>query len=145
MLVEDLLKAKGHEVETISPDATAVSALSRLTAKGIGALVVSADGETVQGMVSERDLVRAATRYGARLFEMNVSDVMSRGTPRCAAGDGVRHVMAVMTRSRCRHIPVVDAGGRLAGLVSIGDVVKQRLEELELETVVLRDRYLASR
>lgn len=145
MLVQDLLNAKGSDVETIPPDANVVSALNRLTTHGIGALVVSRDGERVEGMITERDVVHAATRHGAQVFDMRVADVMTRGAPKCAARDGIRHVMAVMTRSRCRHIPVVDADGRLCGLVSIGDVVKHRLEELELETTVLRDRYLASR
>jgi CBS domain-containing protein len=145
MRVEDLLKAKSHDVETIRPDATVVSALNRLTTMGIGALVVSTDGARVEGMITERDVVRAATKHGSRMFEMQVSDVMTRGGPSCAPGDGIRHVMAVMTRSRCRHIPVVLSGGQLCGLVSIGDVVKHRLEELELETTVLRDRYLVGR
>ena len=145
MRVEDLLKAKGHDVETIRPDATVVSALNRLTMLGIGALIVSTDGTRVEGMITERDVVHAANRHGSQMFEMRVADVMTRGGPNCAPGDGIRHVMAVMTRSRCRHIPVVMSGGELCGLVSIGDVVKHRLEELELETTVLRDRYLASR
>jgi CBS domain-containing protein len=145
MLVEDLLRAKGREVETIRADATVVSALNRLTSLGIGALVVSADGKHVEGLLAERDVVRGAARYGERFFEMTVSDVMTRGAPRCAPGDGIRHVMAVMTRSRCRHIPVVMSDGQLCGLISIGDVVKHRLEELELETTVLRDRDLARR
>ena len=145
MRVEDLLKAKGRDVETIRPDATVVSALHRLTSQGIGALVVSTDGTRVEGMITERDVVHAANRHGSRMFEMVVAEVMTRGGPSCAPGDGIRHVMAVMTRSRCRHIPVVMSGGELCGLVSIGDVVKHRLEELELETTVLRDRYLVSR
>ena len=90
-------------------------------------------------------MAHAASRHGPRMLEMRVGDVMTRGGPSCAPGDGIRHVMSVMTRSRCRHIPVVLSDGKLAGLVSIGDVVKHRLEELELETTVLRDRYLAGR
>jgi len=145
MRVEDLLNAKGREVETIKPDASVVSALNRLTTLGIGALVVSSDGEHVEGMFSERDVVQAANRHGGRMLELRIADVMTRGCPSCAPGDGIRHVMSVMTRSRCRHIPVVLSDGKLCGLVSIGDVVKHRLEELELETTVLRDRYIASR
>jgi CBS domain-containing protein len=144
MKVEGILKAKGREVETIPPDATVPLVLHKLSTLGIGALVVSADGREVLGTVSERDIVRGLNRHGERVLEKRVADVMSRGGPVCTPEDSLEHLMAEMTRSRHRHVPVVD-GGVLCGLVSIGDVVKHRLEEMELEVNVLRDRYIASR
>ena len=141
MKVEDILRKKGRHVETIRPDADALLAVHKLTMKNIGALVVSRDGERVDGVVSERDVVRGLTRHGAGLLGTSVSAVMSRGVPVCSPGDTLAMVMSQMTRTRNRHLPVVERG-RLCGIVSIGDVVKNRLEEVELETNVLRDAYL---
>ncbi len=143
MKVEGILKAKGTEVETISPDATVPLALHKLSTMGIGALVVSTDGREVLGTVSERDIVRALNRHGERILELKVADVMSRGGPVCTPDESLHDLMADMTRSRHRHIPVVE-GGQLCGVVSIGDVVKHRLEEMELEVNVLRDHYIAT-
>jgi CBS domain-containing protein len=144
MTVEMILRAKGREVETIGGEATVTMAIHVLTTKGIGALVVSSDGERVDGVVSERDIVRGLARFGADILGMRVSEIISRPVPACAPSDSVRHVMAEMTRTRQRHLLVVDET-KLAGIVSIGDVVKRRLEELELETNVLRDAYIAHR
>jgi CBS domain-containing protein len=140
--VRDVLKSKGSEVETTPPDDSIVMVVHRLTMLGIGALVVSGDGERVDGVISERDLVRGLARHGARLLDLRVRDVMSRAVPVCRPDDTIKHVMAEMTRTRSRHLPVVD-GERLCGLISIGDVVKNRLEEVELEATVLRDAYIA--
>ena len=144
MNVESILKVKGSEVQTVSPDALAVFAVHKLTTAGIGALVVSADGVRLEGVISERDVVRGLSRHGARLLDLPVADVMTRRVPVCSPDDTLAHVMAEMTRTRHRHLPVI-RDGRLRGLVSIGDIVKHRLEELELETSVLRDAYRASR
>ena len=141
MKVEGILRAKGHAVETTRPDTTVALAIRRLTSMGIGALVVSTDGERVEGVISERDIVRGLNEHGAKLLDMQVADVMSRWVPVCSSHESLRHVMAEMTRSRQRHLPVVDEG-KLRGLVSIGDVVKYRLDEMELETSVLRDLYI---
>ncbi|MGH8887970.1 MAG: CBS domain-containing protein [Egibacteraceae bacterium] len=144
MKVEVILKAKGHAVETTGPEATVGMAVRRFTTMGIGALVVSADGHRVDGVISERDVVRGLNKHGAALLGMRVADVMSQSVPVCSPDDSIKQVMAQMTRTRNRHLPVVD-GGTLCGLVSIGDVVKHRLEEMELETNVLRDHYIARR
>ncbi|HWC12890.1 MAG TPA: CBS domain-containing protein [Acidimicrobiales bacterium] len=144
MKVEGILKAKGRAVETVPPDASVPLVLHKLSTLGIGALVVSGDDAEVLGTVSERDVVRALNRHGGRVLELRVSDVMSRGSPVCTPDQSLHDLMADMTRSRHRHVPVVE-GGRLCGIVSIGDVVKHRLEEMELEVNVLRDRYIASR
>ena len=143
MKVEGILKAKGRSVETARPDTPLLVVIHKLSTMGIGALVVSSDGERVDGVVSERDLVTALNRNGAALLGMRAGEVMSRNVPVCSPEDSVKHVMAEMTRTRHRHLPVVDAG-RLCGIVSIGDVVKNRLEELELEASVLRDVYRAT-
>lgn len=142
MKVEAILQAKGRTVEKIRSEATVPMAIHELTTRGIGALVVSSDGERVEGIVSERDLVRGLAKHGAALLGMRVAEVMSRNVPVCSPEGSVKEVMATMTRTRQRHLPVVE-DGRLCGIVSIGDVVKHRLEELELETHVLRDAYIA--
>lgn len=144
MNVESILKVKGSEVETVSPDALTVFAVHKLTTAGIGALVVSADGVRLEGVISERDVVRGLSRRGVRLLDLPVADVMTRRVPVCSPDDTLAHVMAEMTRTRHRHLPVIREG-RLCGLVSIGDIVKHRLEDLELEANVLRDAYRASR
>ena len=140
MTVDMILRAKGREVETIRPEATVTMAIQVFAAKGIGALVVTADGESVEGVLSERDVVRGLARFGGDVLGMRVAEVMSQPAL-CTPAATVKHIMEEMTRSRHRHLPVVDEG-RLAGIVSIGDVVKSRLEELELETNVLREAYL---
>jgi len=144
MKVESLLQAKGRHVETIAPDAQLRFAVHKLTTNNIGALVVSTDGAHVEGVLTERDVVRALGRQGTGLLDERVSSVMSRSVPFCSPDDTLTTVMGQMTRTRNRHLPVVDEG-RLRGIVSIGDVVKNRLEELELEANVLRDAYLTRR
>jgi CBS domain-containing protein len=144
MKVESILKGKGREVETVRPETGVVMVLHRLTTLRIGALVVSVDGSRVDGIVNERDVVRGLNKHGARLLEMQASEVMSKGVPVCSPEDTLRRVMEEMTRTRNRHLPVVDEG-RLCGLVSIGDVVKNLVEEVDLEVGVLRDAYIAGR
>ncbi len=144
MRVESILEKKGRHVETIAPDAGLQLAVHKLTANNIGALVVTRDGERVEGVISERDVVRGLAKRGAELLDATVASVMSRGVPVCSPDDLLTAVMDQMTRTRNRHLPVVDRG-RLCGIVSIGDVVKHRLEEVELEANVLRDAYLARR
>ena len=137
MNVNDILKAKGREVATIAPDATVADAVRLLHHRGIGALVVSGDGNRLDGIVSERDIVHALAERGATVLDMRVSELMTRRVVTCAPNDTIAELMGEMTRRRIRHLPVVDRG-RLAGLVSIGDVVKNRLEEMEFETTSLR-------
>ncbi|MFN2505029.1 MAG: CBS domain-containing protein [Acidimicrobiales bacterium] len=145
MKVEGILKEKGHEVQTTAPEADLRVVLHKLSTLGIGSLVVSADGLAVQGTISERDIVRGLYRHGEQFLELRVQDVMSRNGPTCSPSDTLQHVMAVMTRTRHRHLPVVDDQGQLCGVVSIGDVVKHRLSEMELERDVLRDAYVTRR
>jgi len=142
--VASILAAKGATVETIAPDATLERAAQRLRTAHIGALVVSTDGKHIRGVIAERDIVQALAKHGHGLFAMHVEQIMRRGGPTCALNDSVEHVMADMTHWRVRHVPVVD-GGELRGIVSIGDVVKNRLEEAAYEVSLLRDAYLAHR
>src|SRR5665213_1043671 len=128
MNVEAILKSKGSEIVTIAPTAPIVDAVHLLSEKRIGALMVITKGDAPQGILSERDIVHALAERGAKLFDLTV-------------GDAVAELMAQMTAHRIRHLPVL-ANGRLVGIVSIGDVVKNRLEEIEGESASLRD-YIA--
>jgi CBS domain-containing protein len=143
MRVSSILKSKGTHVETTRPDTTVFSVVWALKTKGIGALVVSEDGATPLGVVSERDIVRGLTEHGPQLLGLPVSRVMTSPVITCAPEDTVTALMARMTRHRIRHLPVLE-GGRLRGIVSIGDVVKHRLDELELEANVLREALMTS-
>lgn len=143
MKVRQMLAGKGDRVVTIRPDATVATAARMLKLEGIGALVVSEDGDHVGGIVSERDIVRALVTHGADLLQEPVSAIMTSSVKTCTLDANVKDVMGEMTRSRVRHLPVLE-GDRLAGMISIGDVVKNRLEELETETSVLRD-YIVGR
>jgi len=138
MNVETILKAKGSNVVTIAPDETVERALSVLEAHDIGALIVSSDRARVEGIVSERDLVRGFALHGPDLLQRRISEVMTREVYVCEPDDTVAELMSQMTDRRIRHLPVV-VDGRLLGIVSIGDVVKNRLGEIESETEALRE------
>jgi CBS domain-containing protein len=140
--VATILAAKGDDVTSIGPDDQVALALHRMTVTSHGALVVIDAHGSVTGMISERDLVRGLARFGPDIVSKRVRDVMQHAFPACAPSDDIPTVMRRMTHSRHRHLPVLDHG-RLCGLISIGDVVKHRLGELELETHVLRDVYRA--
>jgi CBS domain-containing protein len=143
MSVESILKRKGTEVATIAPDASVKRAADWLHAKNIGALVVT-HGNALLGLISEREIVHAISRYGETATSMPVSEIMRHGVITVSPAETVSHAMNQMTRHRVRHMPVVH-DGKLAGIISIGDVVKHRLDDLELETNVLRDARVASR
>lgn len=143
MKVEDILRRKGTTVITVGPGTTVKSAANRLRMENIASLVVMEQGSLV-GIVSEREIVRALARHGELLLTMTVGEVMTRSVETCRPDDDLKRVMQLMTRHRMRHLPVMSEGA-LAGIVSIGDVVKHRLEDLELETSVLKDVYLATR
>ena len=143
MSVALILKAKGAHVETARPDATLYTVVWSLKVKGIGAQVVSEDGTTVLGLISERDIIRGLTEHGTKLLTLPVSELMTSPAVTCTPGENIRAVMARMTRYRVRHLPVVE-GGKLCGIVSLGDVVKYRLDELELEANLLRENLMTS-
>jgi CBS domain-containing protein len=142
MLISDILRNKGHDVVTVAPDATVRGLLATLAEHGIGATVVSADGRAVDGIVSERDIVRALADRGEGVLDEHVADIMTGDVQTCTPGAHVDELMALMTEHRVRHIPVV-VDGALRGIVSIGDVVKSRMGDLELERDSL-SRYISS-
>ncbi|MGE2728930.1 CBS domain-containing protein [Mycolicibacterium vaccae] len=131
MRIADVLRSKGNAVATITPETSVAGLLTELAVQNIGAMVVvSPDG--VQGIVSERDVVRKLQEIGADLLRRPVADIMTSLVATCCPDDSVDSLAALMTTNRVRHVPVL-ADGRLAGIVSIGDVVKTRMEELEHE------------
>ena len=132
MLVSDLIKRKGGAVTSASPETTVATLLDLLAEHRIGAVVVSADGG-VDGIVSERDVVRALRTAGPALLDAPISTVMTSDVVVTGPGDTVEDMMRVMTDRRIRHVPVVTHDGRLGGIISIGDVVKSRIDELEAD------------
>ena len=145
MKVRTILDTKGRHVVTIRPDASVSTAVHRLVLERIGALVVSEDGHKVAGIISERDIIQSLAKSGQDLLTSGrrVAELMEHNVITCTPDDTVQQVMAEMTRRRVRHLPVIEGGG-LVGIISIGDVVKSRLEEVELEANVLREAYLVS-
>jgi len=143
MSIESILRRKGTDVITIAPEASIKRAADWLLAKNIGALVVTS-GNTILGLVSEREIVHAFSRHGETAGSIPVKEIMQHGVATVSPDESVNRVMNLMTHHRVRHMPVV-RDGKLAGIISIGDVVKHRLEDLELETNVLRDVYTAAR
>ena len=131
MKISDVLRGKGTEVVTISPEATVRELLARLAEHNVGALVVSADGRSVAGIVSERDVVRLLNGT-ADAYDVQVSAIMTEQVHTCGPDDLIDNLMRLMTDRRIRHVPVL-VDGSLAGIVSIGDVVKTRIGELEFE------------
>lgn len=137
MYVSTILSSKGGDVVTVEPNATVGQAVALLAEKTIGVVVVSSDGKSAEGILSERDIVRALAVHHS-LENIAVSALMSRDVISCAPDDTIAELMALMTERRIRHLPVVEDGA-LAGIISIGDVVKYRLAEIEGETAALRD------
>jgi CBS domain-containing protein len=142
MNVAAILSAKGNTVDVVGPDIPITVAVHRMSTRGIGSLVVVGADDQLIGVVGERDVVRALDHHGPGFSDLLVRDVVNTSVATCAVTDDLATVMRRMTATRSRHLPVVE-GGQVVGLVSIGDVVKHRLGELELETHVLRDVYLS--
>jgi CBS domain-containing protein len=143
MTIESILRRKGADVTTIAPEASVKTAADWLRAKNIGALVVMSENAVI-GLVSEREIVDALSRHGEAAGSMLVKEIMQHGVSTVSPAESVNRVMNLMTHHRTRHLPVL-SGGKLIGIVSIGDVVKYRLEDLELEANILRDVYNAAR
>lgn len=144
MNVADILKAKGSAVKTVRPDETALELAEQLRAERIGAAIVSADGSTIDGIVSERDLAYGLAAHASKLPTVAVERLMTKVVVVCAPDDTINQVMSVMTRERIRHLPV-KSNNELVGIVSIGDVLKHRISEVQLEAEVLRDYARARR
>ncbi|MBI1620598.1 CBS domain-containing protein [Aquamicrobium zhengzhouense] len=142
MTVKSILDAKGREVITIEPEASLHEAARLLGLRRIGAAVVVRADKTILGILSERDIVRVLGEHGAGALEMRVQDAMTSKVSTCREGNTINEVMELMTRGRFRHLPV-EKEGRLDGIVSIGDVVKRRIEDVEREAEQIRE-YIAT-
>jgi CBS domain-containing protein len=138
MTVSQILSRKGRNVLAIEPTATLAAAVETLGRHRIGALVVTGADRRIVGIISERDIVRVLAEKGPAVLAAPVAETMTRKVVTCADSDTIVEVMEQMTAGKFRHVPVVEQG-RLAGIISIGDVVKARLEELEHEQNALRD------
>jgi CBS domain-containing protein len=143
MKVSNLLATKGHEVSTISQERSVTDAIALLKERGIGALVVTGKKAPLVGIFSERDVVRALAASGEKALKLKVSELMSHDVVTCNESTELNELMTTMTERRIRHVPVVD-DGQLTGLISIGDVVKARLDELENDKKSLLD-YVSGR
>ncbi|HET6794049.1 MAG TPA: CBS domain-containing protein [Acidimicrobiales bacterium] len=138
MRIDALLSRKGNAVVTVAPDRSVADVLAELADHNIGALVVSSDGVRVEGIVSERDVVRHLHATGPGVLSDPVSSIMSTEVHTCAPNAEVESLVSLMTTRRVRHVPVVQDGS-LIGIVSIGDVVKSRMDELEADRKALVD------
>ncbi len=137
MIIANILKVKGRSVTTARPDDTVQEIADRLAQKKIGAIVIVGAGGSVTGIISERDLIRVIAQRGADALSMPVSEVMTREVVVCGEATSVDDIMEMMTNGRFRHLPVVEEG-RLVGIVSIGDIVKHHIAEVELEVSAMR-------
>ena len=142
MTVAAILAGKGRNVVTTGGATRVADAVTTLADHKIGALVVSEGAQRISGIISERDIVQALARGGAAILDGPISAIMTREVVTCGEGDTINEVMTEMTRGRFRHLPVV-SNGRLAGIVSIGDVVKARISEVEHEADQMR-AYIAT-
>ncbi len=142
MNVASILKLKGRAVTTARPDSSLQTVAEKLGAKKIGAVVVVGDNGTVAGIISERDIIRAIGDRGARALAEPVSEVMTRHVVSCTETSELDELMEMMTKGRFRHLPVIEDGA-LVGIVSIGDVVKYHIAEVEMEVSAMRN-YLAT-
>ncbi len=141
MKVESILAGKGHVVHTIGPEAALDDLVKDLAERRVGALVVTdRQNGRIVGIVSERDVVRAVANHGPGAGRLKVRDAMTADVRTCVPEDDINTIMAVMTRYRLRHLPVM-ADGKLVGIVSIGDIVKHRLDELGEEVTMWRELF----
>ncbi|GAB5511060.1 MAG: CBS domain-containing protein [Hyphomicrobiales bacterium] len=142
MQVKSILAVKGNDVATAAPDTPLMNVIEQLSERNIGAIVVTDGQRKVVGIISERDVVRAMARNGASVVDQLVSSFMTSDVITCSEDDSTHDLMTKMTTGRFRHLPVV-ADGKLEGIISIGDVVKARINEVQREAEALRD-YISS-
>lgn len=143
MKVREILAIKGEHVHTIEPDRTVLDAVALLVEHGIGALLVREAGGAVAGIISERDVLRECLHRSAELGRIRVGDVMTRDLVVCVLDDEVDYAMGIITKNRIRHLPVMD-DNRVAGMISIGDLVKASLDAAEYENRYLKE-YITGR
>lgn len=141
MLIRDILDHKPRRVETIWPERTLAEAIARFDERNISSVVVVDHADHPIGIVTDRDAIRAIARRGPAALLNSLAEVMQSPPPSCHSGDTVASIMLRMTLDRIRHVVVID-DGRLAGIVSIGDLLKSRLQDADMESRVLRDRAL---
>jgi CBS domain-containing protein len=139
MNIESILAVKGREVRTIRSEATVAEAVRRMRAETVGSLVVSDDDLRIHGIVSDRGIMNAIADRGVAAMNERIGDMMTKEVFTCLPEDRVSAIMGLMTQRRIRHIPVVDRQGQLCGIISIGDVVKHRLDEIQREADALRE------
>ena len=142
MKVADILSVKGNKAMTVRPTDTIVTLAHRLKLERVGAMIVSTDGKSIDGIISERDVAHGLAAHGAELSDLLVSDLMTREVVACSPSDSISEIARIMTQRRVRHLPVQEKGV-LVGVVSVGDVVKHRLDEMEMEVNVMRDYAIA--
>ncbi len=145
MRIEHVLANKGDFVATLPPTATVAELVDALGRHGIGAMVISPDGRAIHGIASERDVVRALRRHGAALFDLLVTEIMTPEVQCAPVAASTEDLMVVMTEQHFRHIPIIDDEGSMLGIVSIGDIVKSRIGELEGERAALIEYVTAGR
>lgn len=138
MQVVHILKTKGTAVHTVPPERTIGDVVRDLSRKRVGAMLVLANDDKIAGIISERDIIHGLADHGAQLLELKVADIMTKTVVNCTPEHTVDEIMREMTNRRIRHLPVLKEG-KLAGIISIGDVVKARLEELSAESDMLRN------
>jgi CBS domain-containing protein len=137
MFVQDILKTKGNEIVSLTANQTVLAALELLASRHIGAVLVLEPDGSIAGILSERDVVHGLHRHGKDVLDLTVGDLMTTRVVTCTRSDPVAAIMGMMTQQRFRHVPVVE-DGNLIGLISIGDVVKSRIEEAQAEVEALR-------
>jgi CBS domain-containing protein len=138
MTVGEILSRKGSDVVTADPAATLSDAVQLLAARRIGAVVITGADRRIVGILSERDIVRTLAEKGAHALNQPIAEVMTRKVITCGVGETVPEIMERMTVGKFRHVPVVEQG-RLAGIISIGDVVKSRVQQMEQESAALQE------
>jgi CBS domain-containing protein len=139
MHIETILAVKGHAVSTVRPETRLAEVMRRMRDERIGALVISEDGSRIQGIISDRGVMHAIADHGVDVLERPVAEVMAKEVFTCSPQDRVGSIMRLMTDRRIRHIPVLNPDGTLHGLISIGDVVKHRLDEVQREAEAMRE------
>ncbi len=142
MTAEDILKRKGTDVITIPMTSTLREASNVLAEKNIGSLVVTDPNDQLIGVLSERDVVQALAAEGGNSLHLTVRDIIDQDPDTCAPGDDVKDLIAFVTRKRVRHLPVLKDDKSIVGVISVGDLLKTRLEEMQTEQQILRDRLM---
>jgi len=144
MIVADILKVKGNAVMTVRPTDTISVLAHRLRLEKVGAMIVREQGSSIDGIVSERDIAHGLAVHGSALSNLPVAELMTKAVVTCSSKDSMAKIAKIMTQRRIRHLPVLD-DGELVGVISVGDVVKHRLDEMQLEANILRDYAVAKR